>query len=200
MHTLFINTASNPNFLALCTEEATLSICDLPTHGNEEIMPKIEEILDLNNLEYKDLDQIACAIGPGGFTSLRTGIAVANTLSYSLKIPAAGIHLSDLCTSRIKDFDKPFLWLHSTRRAELFVKGFGENGTSTPVALMDIRDVSGLQGEYIGELIQEHKDILVNCTQMDSGKLSNIKDVLPGTLSSLKYSKAILMPWYGREA
>jgi tRNA threonylcarbamoyladenosine biosynthesis protein TsaB len=200
MHTLFINTASNPNFLALCTEEEALSLEELSAHKNEEILPKIESMLSSSKLEYKDISQIACAIGPGGFTSLRTGISIANSLAYSLKIPSAGIHLSDLCHSQIKNFDQPFLWLHSTRRNELFLKGFGENGTSTPVTLMNIEEAVALQGKYIGELIQEHKEILPNCIPMQKEELIDIKTSLPTLLSSLKYSNGILMPWYGRSA
>ncbi|MBI3984807.1 MAG: tRNA (adenosine(37)-N6)-threonylcarbamoyltransferase complex dimerization subunit type 1 TsaB [Candidatus Levybacteria bacterium] len=47
----------------------------------------IEKVLKDNNLSPKDLSKIEVNKGPGSFTGLRVGIAIANTLSYLLKIP-----------------------------------------------------------------------------------------------------------------
>ncbi len=79
---------------------------------------------------WKDLTHLACVVGPGGFTSLRVGVSCINALSWSLKIPSAGIHLSDLYAARVPT--NSFLWLHSTKRTELFVRGFGSFSREWP--------------------------------------------------------------------
>jgi len=51
---------------------------------------KIEELLQKNNIEFKDLGGLVFYSGPGSFTGLRIGVSVANTLAYSLHIPIVG--------------------------------------------------------------------------------------------------------------
>ena len=203
MNILFLDTASNPHILALCSEEHTLAFKEIEQHRDQDIVPAIENALNKAKMEYSDLTHLACAIGPGGFTSLRIGVTAINTLSHSLKLPSAGIHLSELWRARVRIPNPepriPFLWLHSTRRTQLFVKGFGTDGKTTPCALMDLQDAVALQGEYVGELIPEHRDALKNCIPMPEEKLSSLEDVLPPFLSGLQYGNQQLMPWYGRE-
>jgi hypothetical protein len=124
--------------------------------GDHELIPLFERVLSTASWGSKDLTHVACVIGPGGFTSLRVAVAFANTLAHELTIPAAGIHLSDLYAARItphpplgcargnlshppsplrsfgragwerEQGEASFLWLHSTKKYELFVRGFGE--------------------------------------------------------------------------
>lgn len=55
--------------------------------GSQVLLGLIEKILDKNNLKSSDLKEIEVSKGPGSFTGLRVGIAVANALAYSLNIP-----------------------------------------------------------------------------------------------------------------
>ena len=211
MRILFLDTASNPHALALCTEEKTLALKEIKQHGDQDIVPAIEAALEEGKMTYEDLTHLACAIGPGGFTSLRIGVTAVNTLAHALGLPAAGVHLSALRGTRVKNVvgavrerplqrtPSPFLWLHSTRKTQLFVKGFGADGKTTPCTLMDLDDAVSLQGEYVGELIPEHQEALKNCAPMPEEKLASLKQALPQFLSGLTYSKQQLIPWYGRE-
>lgn len=49
-------------------------------------MPMIESIFKENNLNIKDLNKIIVVNGPGSFTGIRIGVAIAKTLAYALKI------------------------------------------------------------------------------------------------------------------
>ena len=44
---------------------------------SEVLLPLMQEILERNHIDYKDLDVIACSLGPGSFTGIRIGIAAA---------------------------------------------------------------------------------------------------------------------------
>lgn len=48
-----------------------------------------EKLKELGNVP-KDLTEIEVNIGPGSFTGLRIGVAVANTMGWVLKIPVNG--------------------------------------------------------------------------------------------------------------
>lgn len=57
---------------------------------SEKLLPAIDLLLKNNKASGK-LKGIGVVVGPGGFTSARIGVAVANALAYGLKIPVAGI-------------------------------------------------------------------------------------------------------------
>lgn len=56
----------------------------------QNVLPLITKILKRHKLKPADLTAIKVNRGPGSFTGLRVGIAVANTLAWSLKIPVNG--------------------------------------------------------------------------------------------------------------
>lgn len=58
------------------------------------ILPFIVETLKNSSCTLLDLTEIEVAQGPGSFTGLRVGVAVAQTLGWSLKIPVNGQSMS----------------------------------------------------------------------------------------------------------
>lgn len=62
----------------------------------EVVLSMIDEALRKHNLEKNDLSQVKVNTGPGSFTGLRVGIAVANALGNLLKIPINGKKIGDL--------------------------------------------------------------------------------------------------------
>jgi tRNA threonylcarbamoyl adenosine modification protein YeaZ len=107
LNVLFLDLASRKPTIALVTEEEVLKFVWKEEKILEhELLPLVEEMLASAGIslespkiqeakETKSLTHIACVTGPGGFTSVRLGVATANAIAYSLKIPIAGIPLSD---------------------------------------------------------------------------------------------------------
>ncbi len=54
---------------------------------SEACLPLIENLLKKNKIQIEELDEIEVNEGPGSFTGLRVGVAIANAFSYLLKIP-----------------------------------------------------------------------------------------------------------------
>lgn len=54
------------------------------------VLPMIDKILKKHSLKQEDLSGIRINTGPGSFTGLRVGLAIANALSFVLKIPVNG--------------------------------------------------------------------------------------------------------------
>jgi len=54
------------------------------------LLPFIIETLKHRSIQLSDLTEIEVSQGPGSFTGLRVGVAVAQTLGWSLKIPVNG--------------------------------------------------------------------------------------------------------------
>jgi len=55
------------------------------------LMPAVQALLAAAHLSPRDLDAVACAVGPGSFTGIRIGIATAATLAYAAGIPTVGV-------------------------------------------------------------------------------------------------------------
>jgi tRNA threonylcarbamoyl adenosine modification protein YeaZ len=58
---------------------------------SEYLLPLIDKLLKSNKISFTDLKGIITVSGPGPFTSVRIAVAVANTLSFALKIPIIGL-------------------------------------------------------------------------------------------------------------
>ncbi|MDA1061137.1 MAG: tRNA (adenosine(37)-N6)-threonylcarbamoyltransferase complex dimerization subunit type 1 TsaB [bacterium] len=82
MLTLAINTASSDTAIALFEEDALIAQ-DSWKSGNDEaekIMPKIKDLL--GKRAFDEITEVFVIKGPGSFTGLRVGVAVANTIAY----------------------------------------------------------------------------------------------------------------------
>lgn len=56
-------------------------------YGSQVLSPLINKILKKHKLDFKDLRGIELETGPGSYTGLKVGAAVANALGFSLNIP-----------------------------------------------------------------------------------------------------------------
>lgn len=56
----------------------------------QAVLPLIERILKVKKLTLKDISAIEINPGPGSFTGIRVGLAVANSLAFLLKISING--------------------------------------------------------------------------------------------------------------
>lgn len=54
------------------------------------LLTKLEEIIQQNSTNLSDIEGLVVYKGPGSFTGLRIGIAVANSLAYGLQKPVVG--------------------------------------------------------------------------------------------------------------
>lgn len=57
---------------------------------SQQVLLLIDKILKDNGKVLSDLTEIEVVVGPGSFTGLRVGVAVANALAWALKIPVNG--------------------------------------------------------------------------------------------------------------
>jgi tRNA threonylcarbamoyladenosine biosynthesis protein TsaB len=60
-------------------------------HHTVELMPRIGRMLKLANLQVAELTALAVSLGPGSFTGLRIGLAVAKGMALPHKLPVVGV-------------------------------------------------------------------------------------------------------------
>lgn len=75
------------------------------THS-EKLMPLIVKALEDNELELKDIDYIAISKGPGSYTGLRIGAAIAKGLGQALNIPMVAVPTIEALAANVFDNEK----------------------------------------------------------------------------------------------
>ncbi|MFA6227974.1 MAG: tRNA (adenosine(37)-N6)-threonylcarbamoyltransferase complex dimerization subunit type 1 TsaB [Patescibacteria group bacterium] len=68
-------------------------------HHSEKLVPAIASYLTANKLAWDKLRGIGVVVGPGGFTSVRIGVAVANALAFGRNLPIAGIKADEFASA-----------------------------------------------------------------------------------------------------
>ncbi|RJE72311.1 tRNA (adenosine(37)-N6)-threonylcarbamoyltransferase complex dimerization subunit type 1 TsaB [Pseudoalteromonas sp. MSK9-3] len=64
---------------------------ECPQQHSQKILPQIEAMLNDANCKLQDLDGIAFGKGPGSFTGVRIGVAIAQGLAYSQGLKLVGV-------------------------------------------------------------------------------------------------------------
>jgi tRNA threonylcarbamoyladenosine biosynthesis protein TsaB len=72
-----------------------------------ELTPRIQRMLALAELAVVDLTALAVALGPGSFTGLRIGLAVAKGLALPHKLPVIGVPTLDITAYPFRSSPKP---------------------------------------------------------------------------------------------
>lgn len=96
---LAIDTATKIGSVALYEEKTgiigEINLYVKVNHSNV-IMSAVDSLFKLTGFTIKDVDRIAVTIGPGSFTGIRIGAAIAKGLAYSLKKSIVGVNELDV--------------------------------------------------------------------------------------------------------
>ena len=93
MKILGLDTSTLDAGLALVEGDRILEQVDIPrgeTHSLT-LLPALAGLLDRAGLAARDLDLMACGIGPGSFTGLRIGLSAAKGVAWGAGIPLVGV-------------------------------------------------------------------------------------------------------------
>ena len=98
MNTLILDTADNKKILVglNINGKEDIKTEKITSNRTQIILPMIDGILRKHSLKPKDLSEIRINTGPGSFTGLRVGLAIANALSFVLKIPVNGKKVGEI--------------------------------------------------------------------------------------------------------
>ena len=117
MH-LCIDTSSPFASITLVSEKTFRKPID-PHHASEGIIKTIDSLLKEVSATPSDLTGVFVIKGPGSFTGLRVGIAVANQFAHQLNIPIIGM-TTDEWYAHMTD-EKDFLYLQTMNKAEVYM-------------------------------------------------------------------------------
>jgi len=98
MNTLILDTADNKkNTVGLKIDNKEYFLTEnIPPNKEQVILLMMDKILKKYRIEPEDLSAIEVNIGPGSYTGLRVGLAIANALSFALKMPVNGKKIGEI--------------------------------------------------------------------------------------------------------
>jgi tRNA threonylcarbamoyladenosine biosynthesis protein TsaB len=92
-----------------------------PNSHAERLLPLLEQLLADAGWPKSSLDRLSVGVGPGSFTGLRAGIALAEGLSVGLDRPLWGVgSLLAMARGALAEHSGPCCALLDARRSELF--------------------------------------------------------------------------------
>lgn len=86
---------------------------DEKTHS-QTLMPLIDQMFKTANLTLKDINLLACCIGPGSFTGVRIGISTAKAFADVYNFPTVGVSSLEGLAYNIKNINVTNLIQEST--------------------------------------------------------------------------------------
>lgn len=89
MRILYIDTSSSFLYTAILEEDKIIAEIKekLENKLSANTLPRIEEMLKVQNISVDDINKIIAVNGPGSFTGIRIGLTIAKTIAWSKNIP-----------------------------------------------------------------------------------------------------------------
>lgn len=115
---------------------------ELNRHG-ERMLPLVEELLAEAGWPLQSLDRIGVGVGPGSFTGLRIGVALAQGIALGLNCPVVGVSSLQAMAFAAPRSDLPTAAVLDARRNEYFVALYSSAGDE----LVGPRTVSQVDAE-----------------------------------------------------
>ena len=94
----------------------------------EALAPMVQETMGLAGVAFKDLARIAVTTGPGTFTGVRIGLAMARGLGVALSIPMTGINSLAAIACNETAGDLPMVVAVDARANEIYFASYDASG------------------------------------------------------------------------
>lgn len=88
------------------------------------LIPVIDLLLSNLEIEKRQIDCVAVAVGPGSFTGIRVGLSTAKGLCHALGVPIVGVSSLEALGSQLIESTLPVTALIESRRNDVFVAQF----------------------------------------------------------------------------
>ncbi len=180
MITLAIDSTGLVAGAALVSEEkviAEFAVSNKMTHS-ETLLPLIDSMFSLSDIDKRDVDFISCAAGPGSFTGLRIGAAVAKGLAFGLVKKIVPVPTLDALAYNISEHNKLIVPIMDARRNQVYTAVYGyENNILTQkldytaMPISDLLEYVASQNRpaiFLGDGTAVHKKAVAQYSEMFS--------------------------------
>lgn len=158
----------------LCDQELVgeYTINHKKTHS-QTLLPMLDELKSMTELELDTVDAIAVAGGPGSFTGLRIGSATAKGLAWTMNVPVISVPTIDAMAYHFYGSDKLICPVMDARREQVYCgiytfervadkQDSGDTGYFGTYRLKIIKESCAISvEELVGQLNQLAQDVII---------------------------------------
>lgn len=179
MKILAIDSSGMVATVALVTENAMLAEYTVnykKTHS-QTLLPMIDEIVKMVELDLHEIDAIAIAKGPGSFTGLRIGSATAKGLGLVLEKPLIGVPTIDALAYNLYGYTGIVCPLMDARRNQVYTGLYefidGRMNVVEPQQAVDVHEIvdkinhCGKRVTFLGDGVDRYYEQLTTLTEVD---------------------------------
>ena len=149
------------------------------THS-QTLLPMLDEIVKMTELELESIDAIAVAAGPGSFTGLRIGSATAKGLGLALKKPLVAVPTVDALAYNLYDAQGLICPIMDARRGQVYAGIYEFDGQKLHI----LEDQMAVPIEELGEKLKKYLKEGRRVTFLGDGvpvhKTKIKEEILPG--------------------
>lgn len=169
MKILAVDTSSAICSVAILEDDKLIDkneLDDGKTHS-ENLMPLLDELLKRNSIDIKEIELIACTVGPGSFTGIRIGVATIKPIAEVLNIKVASVMSLEALARNIEN-KETIVSLIDARNNQVYAGIFDKNYNKKEEYIADdINEVIKALEKYetitfVGNGAILHKELLTN--------------------------------------
>ncbi|HUQ35238.1 MAG TPA: tRNA (adenosine(37)-N6)-threonylcarbamoyltransferase complex dimerization subunit type 1 TsaB [Aestuariivirga sp.] len=153
----------------------------------EALAPMVQETMGLAGVAFKDLARIAVTTGPGTFTGVRIGLAMARGLGVALNIPVTGINSLAAIACNERAGDLPIAVAVDARAGEIYFAAFDQSGHEiTAPVIVTLADAQKLMPSGPVRTLGTAADLLP-----DKNHIRGVAGDLPIATNFVKFAASI---------
>ena len=153
MKVLGIDTSSLATSIAVIEDNKLIceyTVNTKKTHS-QKLMPMIENMLNMSDININEIDMIAVCEGPGSFTGLRIAMATAKAIAHVNNLPIVGVNSLELLAGNMDLSDKKICSILDAQRTQVYMGQYKFEDNK----LIELKGVDVVE---IDELIEELKN------------------------------------------
>jgi tRNA threonylcarbamoyl adenosine modification protein YeaZ len=111
------------------------------TQGHAALLPVMaRDVLSVSGIVATSLDLVAVTVGPGSFTGIRAGLALAHGIALAAGVPLVGVTVGEALADSLPFLGERHLWVAvDSRRGRVFLER-GDSVVATPLDALPIPD------------------------------------------------------------
>ncbi len=172
MKILAIDTSSMATSVAVLEDNKLICeyIINTKKTHSQKLMPMIENMLNISDININEVDVVAVCEGPGSFTGLRIGMATAKAIAHVNKLPIVGINSVEILAGNMNLCDKNICSILDAQRTKVYMGQYKfENNELIEIKNVDVVEIDELIEELsnsneewilVGEAVYKYEDKL----------------------------------------
>ena len=159
MKILAFDSTARAASVAVCDGEQLLGLYNIDNGltQSELLLPMAENLLNSLKLDFKDIDLVCAATGPGSFTGVRIGTALVKGIAFGRNIPCVSVSTLEELAENITPLRGILVPVMDAKRGQVYTAIFKSNGKTAERVSEDmaisIEELAEILRKYDGESI-----------------------------------------------